>query len=135
MRFASALPLAVIGLAAAHALYLALSAFGTCTVPASDPGTDGDETCVGQVSGPAMLLVGLMALAGVGLAIARPAVAWTCALVALAVALLFGLSVGGVLLPHVGAVLLATATWHLLRLRRAPGPSIPESPSPPPEAP
>lgn len=123
MRQAALVAAVLVGIAVAHAFYLSLVAFGMCS---ASPG--GPTTCETEPSPPALVITLLMAAAGVGIVLARPAVAWAGALPALGLALLFGLSVGGALLVHVGVTVLAVLVWHLVerpgrRLEAAPPPA------------
>src|SRR5688572_20568119 len=100
MRVAYVLPLAVIGLAVAHAGYLSLFAFGRCTAQAEDPGEPRDVTCTTEVSAPALVITALLAAAGLGVALDQCLLAWPAATLAMGIIVLLGLSVGGVLLAH-----------------------------------
>lgn len=124
MRTGLVLLLAALALVVGHAAYLSLFGFGTCTVAANEAGQPANPAhCQVQPSPPALVITALLAGALAGVALRQPAVAWSGVLLALGLAVLFGLGVGGALLPHVGLMLLGVAAERLLRRsRRLEGP-------------
>lgn len=121
MRIGVWLPGVVAGLATAHALFLSLFGFGYCSVEATDAAPPGPETCQVVLSWPALLITAFQGIATAGIWMARPNLAWAGVLPGLGFAILFGLSVGGALLPHVAVVALAVAVAHGLTRRRLEG--------------
>lgn len=122
------LPGALATLVTAHALYMSLFGFGYCSVEATEPGTNGSESCQVVLSPPALLITSFLGVATGGTFLARPTLAWAGVLPALGFAILFGLSVGGALLPHVAAVAVLVAVGHgLLRRRRRLEGAVPPS--------
>ncbi|HJQ92909.1 MAG TPA: hypothetical protein VJ874_01335 [Candidatus Thermoplasmatota archaeon] len=114
--------LAAVALVAAVVLLGAVQVATGCAgmqVEANEPGAPANEpTCVDRVDAFPFVLLGFMALAGLGLALGRAALAWSGVVLAVAGCIITGLSWGGMLFYHSIAVLLGTTAWHLWSPRR-----------------
>jgi hypothetical protein len=72
-----------------------------------------EERCVERYDAAPFVLLSFMLAAGAGILLARPAIAWGGAFLALAGCLILGLSWGGVLLFHALAVALGVLLWYV----------------------
>lgn len=105
--------LALVGLAVCLGTYQILSGCASSTVEATEEGQNGRETCERQVVVTPFVLLAFMALAGLGVALGRAAVAWSGAVLAVGGCAVFGLSWGGLLFYNSLGVVLAVTVWHL----------------------
>lgn len=105
--------LLVIGAAIAHGVYLSTSSCSMMSVESTDEGQrPAEETCVQEFSPAPFVLMAFMLLAGIGVWMRQPVMAWAGAIPALAGCIVMGLSWGGVLIFHSVAVLAAVGVWH-----------------------
>jgi hypothetical protein len=126
-RWPAVVALVLAGLAVAHGAYLVLFGFHACSVAANDPGEPPNEkTCKHFVHPVGVLIVALLAMATAGIALRQAWLAWAGSLVALAIAVVWGFSLGMLIYPGL-LVLAATAVWAWGR-RRHPAP--PAAPTP-----
>ncbi len=83
-----------------------------CAQMAASPGSQ--ARCVGHVAPGALVLIGLFALAGLGMWADKPSIAWPPALVALVGSIVFMFSLGWFVFPALATCLLV-GSWTLAR--------------------
>lgn len=112
--------LAVIGLVIVHGVYATATGCAVSSTQASEPGEPhAPVVCAVKVAPGAIVILGLLAAAGFGVALQAPGVAWGFALPTLGGSILFMFSLGW-FVYHAAITCLVIGAWHLSRRRAGP---------------